>query len=65
MPAAIAGGRAPEKQPTFCASCHESQEYYDLWLRSGAAKDHPNCIECHNHRPESDFNGEGGEEDGT
>ncbi len=47
IPAVVAGGRTLEKQPTFCASCHESQEYYELWIRSGAAKDHPNCIECH------------------
>jgi nitrate/TMAO reductase-like tetraheme cytochrome c subunit len=43
----MAGARALEQQPTFCASCHEERINYETWLRSGAARDHPTCIECH------------------
>ena len=41
------GGRALEHRPVFCASCHEMQASYDGWMASGAAKDHPDCIQCH------------------
>ncbi|MFN3476687.1 MAG: NapC/NirT family cytochrome c [Candidatus Methylomirabilales bacterium] len=44
---AIVGGRVLERQPTFCASCHEERENYERWLSSGAAKEHKTCIECH------------------
>lgn len=43
----VAGGRALESQPAFCASCHEARPIYDNWLASGAAEDHGTCIECH------------------
>jgi len=43
----IWGGRVLERNPSFCGSCHEMQPSYDGWMVSGAAKDHPTCIECH------------------
>jgi len=43
----MAGAHALEQQPTFCASCHEERINYETWLRSGAAKGHPTCLECH------------------
>lgn len=46
-PLTVVAGRALESQPTFCASCHEEKINYDTWLASGAARDHPTCIECH------------------
>ena len=45
--ALIWGGRVLEHHPAFCASCHEMQPSYDGWMASGAAKYHPDCIECH------------------
>lgn len=44
---AVAGGYALEKQPGFCVLCHEMQPAYDDWRASGAAEDHPDCIQCH------------------
>lgn len=43
----MAGARSLEQQPTFCASCHEERISYETWLLSGAAEEHPTCIECH------------------
>jgi|GEM_PF-1030928 len=43
----ITGVRALEQRPEFCASCHEERINFETWLRSGAAKHHPTCIECH------------------
>jgi hypothetical protein len=42
-----AGGRALEKSPTFCVSCHEMERPGKGWDVSGAKEDHPNCIMCH------------------
>ncbi len=43
----VAAAYALEKQPGFCALCHEMQPSYDNWRSSGAAEDHPDCIQCH------------------
>jgi nitrate/TMAO reductase-like tetraheme cytochrome c subunit len=43
----IWGGRVLERSPIFCGSCHEMKPSYDGWMASGAAKEHPTCIECH------------------
>lgn len=43
----VTGGYLLEKQPGFCALCHEMQPSYDNWRASGAARDHPDCIQCH------------------
>ncbi len=43
----MTGARALEQRPEFCATCHEERINYETWLRSGAARDHPTCIECH------------------
>jgi hypothetical protein len=42
-----AGGRALERSPTFCVSCHEMERPGKGWKASEAAEDHPNCIMCH------------------
>lgn len=41
------GGRALERSPTFCVSCHEMERPGKGWTVSGAEEDHPNCIMCH------------------
>jgi cytochrome c-type protein NapC len=41
------GGRALERSPAFCASCHEMERPDKGWKDSGASADHPNCIMCH------------------
>lgn len=43
----IWGGHVLEHSPSFCNSCHEMQASYEGWLTSGAANNHPTCIECH------------------
>jgi hypothetical protein len=42
-----AGGRALERSPTFCVSCHEMERPGKGWKVSGASEHHPNCIMCH------------------
>ncbi|MEO5657818.1 MAG: cytochrome C [Nitrospiria bacterium] len=42
-----AGGRALERSPAFCASCHEMERPDKGWKDSGASLNHPNCIMCH------------------
>jgi hypothetical protein len=41
------GGRALERSPTFCVSCHEMERPGKGWEVSGAKEDHPDCIMCH------------------
>ena len=40
-------GRALERSPAFCVSCHEMERPGKGWKVSDAAADHPNCIMCH------------------
>lgn len=47
VPAFVAGFRVVESQPGFCYLCHEEHPAHQGWLASGAAREHPNCIECH------------------
>lgn len=42
-----AGGRALERRPAFCTSCHEMKRPGKGWEVSGAKNDHPDCIMCH------------------
>lgn len=47
LPLMITGARALEQSPEFCATCHEERINYETWRSSGAAEDHPTCIQCH------------------
>jgi len=40
-------GRALERSPAFCVSCHEMERPGKGWKASNAAEDHPDCIMCH------------------
>jgi hypothetical protein len=41
------GGRALERKPSFCLSCHEMERPGKGWEVSGAKEDHQDCIMCH------------------